>query len=54
MAKSFKKFREEWDDEWGSDDDDVRRKERKMMNRRDKRRIKTQEKNSMFDENVDD
>jgi hypothetical protein len=54
MAKSFKKFREEWDDEWGSSDEDTRRKEKKMMNRRDKRRIKAQEKNSRFEENSEE
>ena len=48
MAKSFKKFREEWeDDEWG-DDDDHRRKERRMEKRRKKRRTKVQEKYSAF------
>jgi hypothetical protein len=50
MAKSFKKFREEWDD----DDDEMRSKEKKMMTRRDKRRIKAQEKNSRFDETIED
>jgi hypothetical protein len=54
MAKSFKKFREEWDDDWDNGDDDVRRKERKMMTRRDKRRVKAQEKNSRFDESTED
>lgn len=54
MAKSFKKFREEWDDDWNSDDDDTRRKEKKMMSRRDKRRIKAQEKNSRFEENAEE
>jgi hypothetical protein len=54
MAKSFRKFREEWDDEWENNDDDVRRKERKMMTRRDKRRVKAQEKSSRFDESAED
>jgi hypothetical protein len=55
MAKSFKKFREEWeDDEWGlNDEDDVRSKEHRMKNRRNKRKNKVQEKYSSFD-NIDD
>jgi hypothetical protein len=51
MAKSFKKFREEWeDDEWGTSEDDHRRKERRMENRRNKRRDKIQEKFASFDD----
>lgn len=53
MAKSFKKFREEYEyDEWGNNDDDVRRKERRMENRRAKMRDKVHEKYSSFDEAV--
>jgi hypothetical protein len=54
MAKSFKKFREECDDEWSYDDDEVRRKERRMEKRRDKRRDKFQEKYSHLDDNYKD
>lgn len=50
MTKSFKKFREEWDDEWGNDDDDRRGKDLKLRERRDSRRKKTSEKLSRFDE----
>ena len=53
MAKSFKKFREEYDDEWGSDDDH-RRSEKKKMKIRDQRRKKAQERYSRFDENSQD
>ncbi len=53
MAKSFKKFRDELDDEWGEDDNDVRRKDWKLQDRRDQRRKKTYEKFSRF-ENCDD
>ena len=56
MAKSFKKFREEWeDDEWGRfDEEDIRRKERRMENRRSKRRDKVQEKFASFDDTGDE
>ena len=43
MAKSFKKFRQDWDDEWGNEDEDERRKSDKMKNRRDMRRKKSSE-----------
>lgn len=53
MAKSFRKFREDYDDEWGTDDDDFRRKDNKMKHRRDKKRQKMSEKYSplLDDEN---
>jgi hypothetical protein len=47
MAKSFKKFREDWDDEWGNDDHE---KDRKLRERRDNRRKKTNEKFSRFED----
>lgn len=50
MTKSFKKFREEWDDEWGDSDDDSRGKDRKLRERRDIRRKKTHEKLSRFED----
>lgn len=53
MAKSFKKFREEWDDDWSDDDNDTRSKDWKLQARRDQRRKKTSEKLSRF-ENMDD
>jgi hypothetical protein len=49
MAKSFKKFREEYDDEWGNDDRRVN--EKKKMQIRDERRKKAQERFSSFEEN---
>lgn len=54
MGKGFKKFRE-WrdDDEWGSDDDyRQRRKEAKMESRRNKRKMKRNERNENFSEDV--
>ncbi len=54
MPKTFKKFREEWDDEWGDDDDDRRYKDRKLKDRRDQRRKKAGEKFSKFDEKDED
>lgn len=51
MAKSFKKFREEWDYDW---EDDVGDKDRKLQSRRDQRRKKSAEKLSRFDEKADD
>ncbi len=54
MTKSFKKFREEWDDEWGSDDSDSRGKDRKLRERRDNRRKKTSEKLSRFEDREDE
>lgn len=51
MAKSFKKFRDEWDDdEWGDNDDDGRNKDHKLKSRREKRRNKISERLSTFDE----
>lgn len=50
MPKTFKEFREEWDDEWGhSDDNDRRRKDEKLKHRRDERRKKAGEKFSKLD-----
>jgi len=53
MAKSFKKFREQWEeDEWGDNEErSVRRKEKKMKSRRDKRKMKHEEKYSNFNDN---
>jgi hypothetical protein len=51
MAKSFKKFREQCDDDWSDDSDD---KDRELQKRRDQRRKKTAEKFSRFDEKADD
>ena len=50
MAKSFKKFREEYEDEWADDNEDHYRKKKKM-NIQQQRRIKAQEKLSVFEEN---
>lgn len=52
MTKTFKKFRQDWDDEWG--DDDRRDKDRKLQSRRDQRRKKSAEKFSRFDERDED
>ena len=44
MAKSFKKFREEYeDDEWGDNEEDHRGKEKEKMKIRNQRRKKFQE-----------
>jgi hypothetical protein len=56
MAKSFRKFREgQYDDEeWGSDDDyRQRKKEMKMENRRNKRKLKREERQETFSENIE-
>ena len=53
MAKSFKKFREEYEDEWG-DDNESRQSERKKMKIRDQRRKKAKEKSARFEENEQD
>jgi hypothetical protein len=52
VAKSFKKFRESWeDDEWGDNEPrQSRRKERLKESRRQARRKKQNEKNQRFDE----
>jgi hypothetical protein len=50
MAKSFKKFREEYDDEWGDDNED-RYHNKKKMGIQQQRRKKAREKLSVFDEN---
>jgi hypothetical protein len=45
MAKSFKKFRDEYEeDEWGTSDSEVRSKEKLLQNRRDKKKKKVAEK----------
>ena len=49
MAKSFKKFREDYD-EWDDDNEDRDRKKQKM-NIQNQRRKKAQERSSIFDEN---
>lgn len=54
MAKSFKKFRQGWDDdEWGDDEDYGRKKDRKLEKRRKNRRKKMAEKFSALEENLD-
>lgn len=40
MAKSFKKFREEWEDEWGHDDQRGRGKKDKMEKRKARQKEK--------------
>lgn len=50
MAKSFKKFRESYDEEWGNGDDERRRKDRKKKNIRQQRRNKAKEKLLTFSE----
>ena len=53
MAKSFKKFRDEWDDdEWGSNDE-FRSKDRNLENRRSKRRKKVQDRFSNLEDDDD-
>jgi len=52
MAKTFKKFREDYD-EWDEvGDDDVSLKEQRLKNRRDRKRNKREEKNKTFDEDM--
>ncbi len=53
MAKSFKKFRDDYDDEWDMTDDDVSFKEQRMQARRDRKKTKVQEKYSVFEEGDD-
>lgn len=48
MPKTFKEFRNDWDD-WSDDDDDRRRKDQKLKHRRDERRKKAGEKFSRFE-----
>lgn len=44
MTKSFKKFREEWeDDEWGADESYDRRKQKQMEKRKARRKEKYNE-----------
>jgi hypothetical protein len=47
MAKSFKKFRSDWNDEWDNDVDD---KDRKLQDRRNDRRKKSKQKFSAIDD----
>ena len=52
MAKTFKKFSEDYD-EWDEvGDDDVSLKEQRLKNRRDRKRNKREEKNKTFDEDM--
>jgi len=44
MAKTFKKFREDYDAEWGTGDDAVDDKEYRMKQRRDRKKMKREEK----------
>jgi hypothetical protein len=54
MAKTFKKFREDYmDDEWGDEDESVTNKERRMQNRRDRKKTKRNERNETFLEKND-
>jgi hypothetical protein len=54
MAKTFKKFREDYmDDEWGDEDESVTNKERRMKNRRDRKKTKHTERNETFAEKND-
>lgn len=52
MAKSFKEFRKQWDDEW-DDDNDMKYKDKKLQSRRDQRKRKAGERNSILDERDD-
>jgi hypothetical protein len=54
MAKSFKKFREDYDEEWGSGDDAVDDKEYRMKQRRDRKRLKREEKQANLSVKKDD
>jgi hypothetical protein len=54
MAKTFKKFREDYMDyEWGDEDESVTNKERRMKNRRDRKKTKHNERNETFSEKND-
>jgi hypothetical protein len=50
MAKSFKKFRDEWSDDWSDDGYFVEDKKADLENRRQKRREKDKKRISTFDE----
>lgn len=51
MAKSFKKFREDYeDDEWGDNEKDHRGKEKEKMKIRKQRRKKFQERETFGDD----
>jgi len=53
MAKTFKKFREDYD-EWDEvGDDDVSLKEQRHKNRRERKRKKREENYKTFDEKVE-
>ena len=53
MAKTFKKFREDYD-EWNEvGDDDVSLKEQRLKNRRERKRNKREENYKTFDEKVE-
>ena len=50
MAKTFKRFREDYDEEGGTGDDAVDDKEYRMKQRRDRKRLKREEKNANLSE----
>ena len=50
--KSYRKFRTEFEDEWGDDDENIRRKNDKLKSRRDKRRDKNKDRYG-FDEDTE-
>jgi hypothetical protein len=49
MAKSFRKFREDSYGDWDDQDNDIREKHKKMESRRDQRRKKLSEQQSVND-----
>lgn len=51
MAKTFKKFRNDFDDaEWDDEYSDMSSKERRLQKRRDRRKKKADERNAVLDE----
>ena len=54
MAKTFKKFREDYDEEWGTGDDAADDKEYRMQQRRERKRMKREEKNANLSANKED
>ncbi len=54
MPKTFKKFREDWDDEWEDSDYDRRQKDHKLKDRREQRKKKVSEKFANFDNRDDE
>jgi|DEB0MinimDraft_4_1074332.scaffolds.fasta_scaffold00218_19 hypothetical protein len=50
MAKSFKKFRESHEDEWGNHNEERRRKDKRKKSIRQQRRNKAKEKFMTFSE----